>query len=494
MAKKAKPAVETNVSHSVPIQALPIWIILLGLLLRIYAAVSHLDISHPDEHFQTLEPASHVVFGFGWLSWEWTEGTRSWLVPAFYMPVLWIFKCLGFNGGPTPIAACRVLMAFVSSFGVYQFWILLRESGIKKFATWITLAVFALSPAFVAWGAMTLSDVWAWVFLWGALPFVLRSLEKNENIYVAGFLLGLSFLIRIQMVLWPVGIGAILLFRKPFPTKLILKLTAGYLVVVLLQGVLDWLTWDELFHSVILNIKKNLLEHVAAFYGTSPPYDYLISIPRSMGWTLCLAALAVFGYAMTALRARLRERDLFVLVPALLYLVVHSAISHKEVRFMFPFFPAILYCLALGLNALETKWDAKLNVRTLFEPWVAIAATLFAIASVPFIYSTDHTYPFDLSALTLKIREDGGLANGGCLLLLDHYWIWTQGQMMVGAPISFVEQSSNKSLSPEASNCLYAISLPGREAWFNQASGTHWELLARDNHGQFLMKKVLTKS
>ena len=66
-----------------------------------------------------------------------------------------------------------------------------------------------------------------------------------------------------------------------------------------------------------------------------------------------------------------------------------------------------------------------------------------AIASSGFVYSNDHTYMFDLSELTRKIREDGGLKNGGCLILLDHYWIWTRGEMMIGAPIQYIELQSS---------------------------------------------------
>jgi hypothetical protein len=398
-----------------------------------------------------------------------------------------------FNGGPAPIAGCRALMALVTSFGVYQFWILLRENGLRPWSSLIALTVFALSPAFAAWGAMTLSDVWAWVFLWSAFPFVLRALQTEKRVFLAGILLGLSFLIRIQMVLWPVGIGAVLLFRKPFPTKLMVKLVAGYCVIVLFQGVLDWVTWGAPFHSVILNIKKNLLENVAAFYGTSPFYEYFMSVPRSVGWPIVVCAFGIFIFAVSGIfgpRARLTEKDLFVLVPSFLYLIVHSAIGHKELRFMFPFFPAILYLLARGLSAFEER----VKIGKIRSDLVGAITVVIAIVSSGYVYSDDHTYLFDLSELTLKVRQDGGLAHGGCLIILDHYWVWTRGMMMIGAPMKYIELSSSHPITEEAKQCPYAISLPGRDAWFLHTPGAQWERIATDNHGQFLMKRILTKS
>jgi hypothetical protein len=135
------------------------WIIFLGCALRAYAAVSHLDISHPDEHFQSLEPASRVVFGYGWLSWEWHAGLRSWFVPGLYLPVLYAFKLLGFRGGPAPIIACRLLMAAATALALVRFRKLCADGALKKGSSLLALALFAFSPALAAAGAMTLSDV-----------------------------------------------------------------------------------------------------------------------------------------------------------------------------------------------------------------------------------------------------------------------------------------------------------------------------------------------
>ena len=154
-------------------------ILLLGILLRIYAAVSHIDTVHPDEHFQNLEPASKVVFGFGWMSWEWDVGSRSWFVPALYMPLLFVFKLLGFNGGPAPIIGCRVMMAILSGWMLFRMDRLFEMRRISKTARALTALFYALSPAFVAWGATTLSDTWATFFLWIALPAILVLIDQK---------------------------------------------------------------------------------------------------------------------------------------------------------------------------------------------------------------------------------------------------------------------------------------------------------------------------
>src|SRR6516165_3040698 len=57
-------------------------IIVAGLTLRICLAIAFPDIYHPDEVFQTLEPAHRLVTGWGIVTWEWRVGIRSWLLPG----------------------------------------------------------------------------------------------------------------------------------------------------------------------------------------------------------------------------------------------------------------------------------------------------------------------------------------------------------------------------------------------------------------------------
>jgi len=53
----------------------------------------------PDEYFQALEPAHHIVFGYGHLTWEWTASPpiRSIAYPALFVPVYWLLKVLALD-------------------------------------------------------------------------------------------------------------------------------------------------------------------------------------------------------------------------------------------------------------------------------------------------------------------------------------------------------------------------------------------------------------
>jgi len=69
-------------------------IILLSLTLRVLVALFTRTTFQPDEYYQSLEPAHHLVFGYGHLTWEWsnTARLRSIIYPALNVLVYWLLK------------------------------------------------------------------------------------------------------------------------------------------------------------------------------------------------------------------------------------------------------------------------------------------------------------------------------------------------------------------------------------------------------------------
>jgi phosphatidylinositol glycan class B len=68
----------------------------IALSLRILIALSTRSFFQPDEYFQSLEPAHHLVFGYGILTWEWLsqKPLRNIVYPALNVPIYWLLKVL----------------------------------------------------------------------------------------------------------------------------------------------------------------------------------------------------------------------------------------------------------------------------------------------------------------------------------------------------------------------------------------------------------------
>jgi GPI mannosyltransferase 3 len=295
-----------------------IWIIIIfGSILRLIYAATELTVVYPDEHFQVLEAANWVVNGFGWLTWEWYKGVRSWFVPSLYMPVLYGLKAFGIQGGPISIYACRVLSAFFSCISLWRFWILLRERGLGQISQFITVGLMAFSGSMVIWSATTFTETWAACALMIGMPTVVSSLKSdNKKLWmIAGALIGLTFPMRIQLLPWAATLGLIFLFGKR-ERKLIPAFVLGFLIPVMCQGILDWVTWGKPFFSSYAYIKVAVVGGVVDLNGVSPWYTYFSIVPKNLGWLFIEIFVACLVFGLFTRRIRWQKQDLWIVLPA----------------------------------------------------------------------------------------------------------------------------------------------------------------------------------
>lgn len=71
----------------------------------------------PDEFWQALEPAHYLVFGSGWLTWEWRQGgnIRGWLWPVVFACVYKALQMLGLDNSIWLTRAPRLMMAIIAA-------------------------------------------------------------------------------------------------------------------------------------------------------------------------------------------------------------------------------------------------------------------------------------------------------------------------------------------------------------------------------------------
>jgi hypothetical protein len=96
----------------------------------------------------------------------------------------------------------------------------------------------------------------------------------------------------------------------------------------------------------VVYIRFNLLEGGANQWGVSARSFYWETLRATSGPTFFVALL---GFA-----AGLR-RTWQIALPVLVFIVAHSVISHKELRFLYPVLPLFLLCSAVGLALLLGK-------------------------------------------------------------------------------------------------------------------------------------------
>ena len=74
-------------------------LVLTALVVRIGIALATSTFFQPDEYYQSLEVAHHLVFGYGQLTWEWLapKPIRSIVYPALNVPMYWLLKVLNID-------------------------------------------------------------------------------------------------------------------------------------------------------------------------------------------------------------------------------------------------------------------------------------------------------------------------------------------------------------------------------------------------------------
>jgi hypothetical protein len=461
----------------------------LGALLRIYLAVAEFGMIHADEQFQTLEPAARFIYGFGTETWEWENGSRSWLVPIFYMPVLGPLKALGVTGGSIAIGACRLWMVLFSLLTLWRFHLLLRLRGIGALARFLSLGAFALLPAMIYWAPATFSDGWSAFFLWAGFAqaaFFFRGGRKLDAAAAALFFT-LAFLVRIQLLPWA-GSALLIFFLQARPARK--EMMAAAILPLLGAGALDWYSWGFPFWSYYWNLAMNLLHGAADSNGTMPWWAYPRLLAENLGLPFFLAAAG--SYLFCLLRPRRWEKvDYLIFAPALLHLAAHSLIPHKETRFMLPLLPLFFYAFAITADRI-----LKASRRPATAPLlVLLSIAAFTFSAKDTLDPRRHYNELDISAPARLAYRDGLFEKypDACLLLVHEDWLWSRGELGFGRKMKVVFTDDLKELTPgQVNQCAYAI-LPEPETtafiWLANSQG-NWRILGVDRWGHYLFRNM----
>lgn len=359
-----------------------------ALALRMGIAVEVKTLIRGDEVYQALEPAHRLWTGWGIIAWEWRDGIRSWLLPGL---LALIMRLSGDIAGPSDqyLTTIALVMSFLS-LGAVASAVVVGWHYAKGVGACLCGVICACWPELVFTAAKTLPESVA------AYPLVvavaLASLLTDTRIAPSrfgrptlpsiGFLLGLTFSLRIQLA--PAILVVALWTCRMHVRDRWLPLVVAGLFPVLVLGAVDYATWGSPFQSVWKNYSINLIHNRAASYGTDPFYYYAYKFTALWGTALLVVtATAIMGF---------RRAPLF-LITAFAILASHSLIAHKEASFVFPAIPLILITAGLGTAEIVLRLPRLLRPIITTQAataaaagvWVCVAALTYTIQFSPFI-------------------------------------------------------------------------------------------------------------
>lgn len=373
--------------------------------IRLAAAWLDQGVYWPDEVYQYLEQAHRMVFGYGFVPWEFFEGRRSWVLPGAIAAMWKTATLLGVNDSRWLVFLARAAAALVSTASVGVAAMKAGQRG-KPGAAAFTAVAAGFFPILLLVGYRTFSETFAGallVLIWALLE---RGASSREDVgitraLVAGLLAGLVFAFRIQILPALAVLGLSLVVRKRRHDFQWFGFGA-VVSVWLFAGLLDAVMLGEPFASTIDYLGFHVVTGGAAF-GKHHPAFYLITLWTSGGvFTLALLAGFVAGVRRAPVAA----------IAFLSILASHAIIPHKELRFLVIALP--LGCVTAGVGLAEILARVRNAPRGAPELLAGVlgAGLLFRAATNPFAaygaFMHPGASPWGFEASINRLLHDAG--------------------------------------------------------------------------------------
>jgi len=335
-------------------------LLILGAVLCSIAAWCTIGYHHPDEHFQIWEFANYKLGNIqaSDLPWEFAAQMRPGLQPFLAYSLVVVARALGLDNPYVQVFLMRLLCGVAALF-IYWKWAEWLERDLKNpdAARWmrIGLLFFWLMPYL---NVRFSSENTSAICFFGGLLLLVREFENPKNrfswqILLAGLLLGLSFFFRYQIAFAVIGLGAWLLFKSRPGMLQWTALATGALIALGLGFVSDFWLYGEWVCAPYNYFFSNIIEGKAANFGISPFWWYLTEMPIAL-----LPPMSVLLILFCALGIWYKPSHVLTwcLVP---FVLAHSLVAHKEVRFLFPMAMPFFFFAALGWEVFKERFELK---------------------------------------------------------------------------------------------------------------------------------------
>lgn len=310
-------------------------VMLLAAILRAAASVPFM-IGWYDEIWQYLEPAWSLVEGPWIQTWDFRAGIRSWLLPQFLaLPMMlgwWIAPDSDWHlllPRLTMAALSLTVVGCAAQLGLRLSRLHGLMAGVVA-AVWFELVYFA---------PRTLSEPIGFSLFMGAVWLLMarKAAPSHWGYLAAGFLLGLCFAVRIQYA--PAVLMLTIWAARAHWRAVWMPMVLGGLAALALDAAVNLAMGGVPFRWMWEAVRINIFEGRADSYGVSPVTQYLGMM--GLHWFLLFPAIILLA------RKGARYYPILFWI-AVVHILCHSLIGHKEFRFIMAGAGLLVVLAALG--------------------------------------------------------------------------------------------------------------------------------------------------
>jgi phosphatidylinositol glycan class B len=311
---------------------------------------------HPDEHYQILEllfvKLNGSIVDPSIFNWDFHLKIRSWIQPFIYFLLSYPLKVLN---GFQLATMIRLFNGVIGLYGIYKFIGVLdvaeseqehithpvsKEKHLKSLA--LVLCVWFVPLLLVRTNSESLST---------SLFFIGYYFYEKKRRPFSMLFLSLSFLVRYQMALVICPLILMDLFKRKICPFTLIKMTACFLFMISIGALVDYWGYGSWSLTPYNYFFQNLVEDKASNFGTSPFYYYFTK-PLLKGIPPISLFVGYFG-----LIGLWRRRTASLSWAIVCFVIVHSLIPHKEVRFLN--FTYILFAVYAAIEFLTYRYSMK---------------------------------------------------------------------------------------------------------------------------------------
>ena len=337
----------------------------IAVALRI-AAFNAYSAHHQDETIQYLEQAHRIVFGYGAVPWEFDHFIRSWLIPLMLVPPMALGEAID-PGGTLYLILPRVMVAVLNFAPVAAAWFI--GARISRQHAVVAMAVTAIWIECVLFSVQILSESLA-VSCFMAAVALLHTKARMRSIVAAGALMAIAGLMRFQFGPAIAVYAALVAGRD---VRLWKGLLVGGIPVVIGGGALDLAMGLNPYEWVWTNYRMNIAEGRMKEIGGVSHSTYAAAL--FLYWkaaALIIPFLVLIGW----------RRHRALAIAAIVNIVVHQLIGHKEYRYLWLSVQILLLLAAFGsVEAVHSKWGRRLGDPGGVRATLAIVAAWAAMSS-----------------------------------------------------------------------------------------------------------------
>lgn len=311
----------------------------------------------PDEYWQSLEIAHRIAFGFGYQTWEWIVGIRSYISISW---ILIVYKTLQFFSLDTlefVIWSPRVVQTLFSTFSDYCFVRWTQKHSKCSNVFWPVVCY--MSCPFLAYcSTRTLVNTLETNFTTIALYYYPWSL-KNKDIKFLWIIALICVVRPTAIIVWlPLVLFDFFAHKRYTVFNLSRYVTIGSALLIFS------IMLDSYFHGSYIVTQWNFLYYnifkkVNAHYSVEHWYWYFVNgLPLILG---PIFFLFIFMLIKKLKYINFFDTDSKLIITVLWTLFVFSMISHKEQRFVLPLFPMIFFVTSQHISMIGKRFK-KLGV------------------------------------------------------------------------------------------------------------------------------------